>query len=98
MTKKAVIFGTTDFAQVALPYLRDDGGYDVAAFTVDREFITEQHLLGVPVVPFEDLPSTHPASEFAVFVGIGYSKVNANRRAIFERCSELGYRLPAYIQ
>lgn len=96
--KRAVIFGTTDFAQVALPYLRDDAGYSVEAFTVNAEYAGEQReIQGVPVVPFEDLPRTHSPQEFAVFLGIGYSKVNANRRAVFEACKAQGYTMPTYV-
>src|SRR5579884_3728480 len=95
--KKAVIFGIGDFAQVAYVYLRDDSEYTVEAFTVNREYITSSSLLGVPVVPFETLTQTHPAGDHAIFVGVGFSKVNANRRAIFESCKALGYTLPTYI-
>ncbi len=95
--KRAVIFGTTDFAAVAAVYLRHDAGYEVAAFTVDREYIEVETLYGTPVVPFEDLTRSHPPGTYAVFCAIGFSKVNAARRAVFERCRALGYRLPTYV-
>ena len=95
--KRAVIFGTGDFAQVAYVYLRDDSDYRVEAFAVDEKYIDEPQILGVPVVAAERLAQTHPPSEFAVFCAIGFSKVNANRRAVYERCRELGYRLPSYV-
>lgn len=95
--KKAVIFGTTDFAQVASIYLRDDAGYEVAAFTVNERFIEETDLLGIPVVPFEGLSDSHPTDEYVVFLGIGFSKVNANRRNVYDECKRLGYVLPNYI-
>ena len=99
MSKSArcVIFGTGDFAQVASVYLRDDAGYDVQAFTVNEQYIEEPALLGRPVVPFETLQTAFPPSEFAIFTAIGFSKINANRRAVFEACRERGYRLPAYV-
>lgn len=95
--KKAVIFGTGDFAQVAYVYLRDDSEYDVQAFTVNAEYIDETSLLGLPVVPFETIEHSHPPSAYAMFVGVGFSKVNANRRAVFESCKGLGYTMPAYV-
>lgn len=95
--KKAVIFGTSEFAQVAYAYLRDDSEYEVSAFTVDREYITEPEMFGKPVVPFEELNSTHPAEEYAIFLGVGFSKLNANRRAVFEACKAKGYALPTYV-
>jgi sugar O-acyltransferase (sialic acid O-acetyltransferase NeuD family) len=95
--KRAVVFGTADFAQVAHAYLRDDSDYAVEAYTVNQRFIEAQTLLGLPVVPFETLPQTHPPSEFAIFLGIGYSKVNQNRRETYETCKALGYELPTYV-
>lgn len=95
--KKAVIFGATDFAQVASVYLRDDAGYAIEAFTVDAKYITEPSLLGIPVVPFETLAQSHSPAEFDVFCAIGFSKVNAARRAVYERCGALGYRMPSYV-
>jgi sugar O-acyltransferase (sialic acid O-acetyltransferase NeuD family) len=95
--KRAVIFGTTDFAQVAHVYLRDDSEYSVEAYTVNERFITETSLLGLPVVPFENLKQSYPPAEFAVFLGIGFSKVNANRRSVYEACKAEGYALPSYV-
>lgn len=94
---KAVIFGTTEFAQVASVYLRDDGGYEVAGFTVNAEFISDPQLLGLPILPFEDLERWCPPDEFAIFVAIGYSKINANRRAVYETCKSRGYSMPSYV-
>lgn len=97
MNKRCVIFGTADFAQVAAVYLRDDGAYDVAAFTVNAEFITSPELAGIPVVSFETLQSTHPPDRFDVFAAVGFSKINANRRFVYEQCKAKGYRMPSYV-
>lgn len=95
--KKAFIFGTTDFAQVARVYLRDDSEYDVAAFVANENYITEPLLLGLPVVPFETITTSHPPSDYAAFLGIGFSKVNAARRGVYDQLKSLGYELPSYI-
>lgn len=95
--KKAIIFGTTDFAQVARVYLRDDSEYDVVAFTVNEQYLTEPTLLGLPVVPFERIAQSHPPNEHAAFIGVGFSKVNAARRNVYESLKSLQYELPTYI-
>lgn len=97
MKKKAVIFGITDFAQVASVYLRDDAGYTVEAFTVNREYVNAPSMLDIPIVAFEDLANSYPAREFDMFCAIGFSKVNANRRAVYNECVAKGYSLPAYV-
>ena len=95
--KKAVIFGTTEFAQVASVYLRVDGGYELAGFTVNEEFISDRTMLGLPVIPFENIEQTCPPAEYAMFVTVGYSKINANRRAVYDACKARGYALPSYV-
>jgi sugar O-acyltransferase (sialic acid O-acetyltransferase NeuD family) len=94
---KAVIFGTTDFAQVAYVYLRDDSDYEVCAFVAHERFITESTLLGLPVVKFETLQSSHPPQDYVAFLGVGFSKVNAARRGVYESLKTTGYTLPTYI-
>jgi len=95
--KRAVIFGIGDFAQVAYVYLRDDSDYTVEAFTVDERYVESPELLGLPVVASERLTELYPPSEYAIFCAIGFSKVNANRRAVYERCKSLGYSVPSYV-
>jgi sugar O-acyltransferase (sialic acid O-acetyltransferase NeuD family) len=97
--KKALIFGTTDFAQVASIYLRDDSEYDVEAFVVNEAYLNASpaSVLDKPVIAFERAVDTHPPSEFSMFFGIGFSKVNANRRSVYEACKAAGYPLPSYV-
>ncbi|MEP7288194.1 MAG: acetyltransferase [Chloroflexota bacterium] len=95
--EKIVIFGTGDFAQVASVYFSQDNAYSVAAFTVDRQYSAAPDLLGIPVVPFEDLLATHPPSDYKMFVAIGFKGVNRLRESIYYRCKGLGYTLVSYI-
>jgi sugar O-acyltransferase (sialic acid O-acetyltransferase NeuD family) len=92
-----VIFGTTDFAQVAAEYLRLDSPHDVVAFTVHERYIEERELLGLPVVPFEELAERHPPASTSMFVAIGFSGVNKTRRAMYEECKARGYELVSYV-
>ena len=95
--KKAVIFGVGDFAQVASVYLRGDSEYEIEAFTVNEQYVEADRLLDLPVVPFERLEDRYPAKEFSIFVAIGFSKVNAARRSVYEACRERGYAVPTYV-
>ena len=60
--KKLVIFGAGQTAEVAHFYFSNDSAYDVAGFTVDAEYITEESLYGLPVVPFEEVEETSTRS------------------------------------
>jgi sugar O-acyltransferase (sialic acid O-acetyltransferase NeuD family) len=94
---KVVIFGTGEFAQVACAYLQKDSPYQVAAFTVDQQFLREPELLGRDVVPFETLARTHPPTEYAMFVAMGFRQVNRARAEVYARCKARGYQLISYV-
>ncbi len=95
--KKIIIFGTSEFAEVAYFYLTHDSSHDVSAFCVNEEFLTKKELFGLPVVPFEKIESLYPCSEYSFFVAIGYSKVNKVRTKMYEKIKSMGYELISYI-
>ncbi|WP_392891451.1 acetyltransferase [Pseudomonas migulae] len=97
MKKKLVIFGGGQIAQLAHFYFSTDSSYDVVAFTVDPEFLTESTLFGLPVVSFDDVADLYPASEHEMFVALSYSKQNSNRAEKFAAAKALGYMLATYI-
>src|SRR5258706_14407064 len=95
--KPVVLFGTGDFAQVAYVYLTQDSPYKVVAFTAHREFITDSSILGIEVVPFEEIEQRFPPSEYAMFIAIGFKKVNRVRTQMYNLCKAKGYELITYI-
>jgi sugar O-acyltransferase (sialic acid O-acetyltransferase NeuD family) len=95
--KNVVIFGTGDFARIAATYLDEDSPHEVVAFTVDQEYLQEDELLGRPVVPSERLTELYPPGECAVFVAIGFSRVNQARAEVFKKVKEFGYELISYV-
>jgi sugar O-acyltransferase (sialic acid O-acetyltransferase NeuD family) len=92
-----VLFGTGDFAQVARIYLESDSEHRVVAYTVDERYIAEGSIDGVPVVPFEGLEASHPPDAHAMFVAVGFSRVNRARAEVYDRCKERGYELISYV-
>jgi sugar O-acyltransferase (sialic acid O-acetyltransferase NeuD family) len=95
--KPVVVFGIGDFARIAHVYLTNDSVHDVAAFTVDEQYLARGELLGMPVVPFEELERTHPPSDYAMLVAIGFSKVNKARTTVYHECKRRGYDLITYV-
>ena len=95
---KVVIFGVRDFASLGHYYLRKDSPHEVVAFTVHKAFMpTEPTFEGLPVVPFEDLGSRFPPSEFSAFAPMSHSKMNTAREAVYNELKALGYSLISYI-
>ena len=95
--KPLVIFGAGTLARLAYSYFKRDTGYDIAACTVHEEHLGSAQLHGLPVVPFEGLRAHYPPTEYAVFVAVGYTRVNRSRAEVFDRCTELGYDLPSLV-
>jgi sugar O-acyltransferase (sialic acid O-acetyltransferase NeuD family) len=98
MSRDVVVFGVGDFARVAAHYLAVDSPHEVVAFTVDAAYLPDPaELSGRPVIPFESLVERYPPDRFAMFVAIGFSRVNQARAGIYERCKALGYELISYV-
>ena len=93
-----VIFGVGDFARVAAQYLYADSPHDVVAFTVHERYLPEEATLcGLPVVAFEELDVVHPPDTCALFVAVGFSRVNQARADIVAECGARGFRLISYV-
>jgi len=95
--KKVVVFGAGEFARVARVYLDGDSPHEVAAFTANEKYITDKKVDGLDVVPFEGLARTHPPDRFAMFVAVGFKRVNRARAELYEQCRGMGYELISYV-
>ena len=95
--KKVVIFGTSDFASQVSFYLKQDSDLEIVAYTVDAEYNQSKTFLNLPVVDFEEVQARYPPSEYAMFIAIGYHKLNATRTAKFNEAKAKGYQLISYI-
>lgn len=95
--KKLIIFGTGDIAELAHYYFTNDSDYEVAAFTVDGQYITEDRFQDLPVIAFEDVAAECPPAEHDFFVALSYSGLNSLRRSKYEAAKEAGYGLASYV-
>lgn len=94
--RKLVIFGAGAFAEIAHHYFTHDSAYDVAGFTVDREYLRESGFHGLPVVPFDEVPGHFPPAEHDLFVALGIGGVNRKRAAKVAEAERLGYALASF--
>jgi sugar O-acyltransferase (sialic acid O-acetyltransferase NeuD family) len=95
--EKVVLFGTSVGAMVAHLNLSHDPAWEVAAFTVDRAFLKEDRFRGLPVVPFEEVESLYPPSEFRMLVAVQAHRMNKLRAEKCAQAREKGYRLISYV-
>jgi sugar O-acyltransferase (sialic acid O-acetyltransferase NeuD family) len=95
--KDLVIFGTGQVAEVIHYYFTEEGGRKVAAFTVDAKYSTAEELLGLPVVPFEELDAKYPPETHELFVAISFRQVNRLRQAKVGEAEAKGYALASHV-
>ena len=94
---KVVVFGAGSLAQVVDHHLHGDSLFEVVAFTVTRDRLAAERFLGRPLVPFEQVVERYPPSEHAMFVAVGYDRMNRVRSRFYDEAKAKGYRLPSYI-
>ena len=97
MSKPLVIFGTKDLADLAHYYFTHDGGREVAAFTLDGDYIDSGMFNAKPVVAFEEVVAAFPPDDYELFVAAGYSKVNRLRRDKYFEAKAKGYSLASFV-
>ncbi|OLQ86140.1 transferase [Vibrio panuliri] len=97
MKKKLVIFGNSEIAQLAHFYFSSDSDYQVAAFTVDEEFISDSEFMGLPIVPFEKVQDIYSPNEYCMFVALSYTKLNELRKLKYYESKGKGYELASYV-
>lgn len=97
MSKHLVIIGNGQMAELFCSQFTHSNDYRVAGFAVDRDLIKTNTLLGLPVVPLDEVESRFPPDSVHAFVAIGPAKNNAIRAAKFDELRARGYRFASYI-
>ena len=97
MPTKLVVFGSGDIAELAHYYFSNDSEHEVVSFTLDEEYIESDTFCGLPVVPFAEVQSAFPPEDHALFIALGYSRLNEVRKEKFLAGKEKGYALTSYI-
>jgi UDP-N-acetylbacillosamine N-acetyltransferase len=96
MKSKLIIYGNSQYASLMNYYFSVDSEYDVKGFTVDKQYITEDHLECLPVVPFELVEKVFPPEEYKMFVAIGYRRMR-NRPILLDKAKKKRYKFINYI-
>lgn len=84
-------------AKMAYYYFTNDSEYEVAAFTVNQRYITDELFQGLPVVPLEDIESRYPPRDYRMFVAMGYRQMNKLRAQKYYEVKARGYELVSYV-
>ncbi|WP_426416868.1 acetyltransferase [Aestuariirhabdus sp. LZHN29] len=94
---KVIVFGVGEIAEIAYFYLSNDSEHEVVAFTVDSAFSDKDSFHGLPVVPYEELVTSHPPDQFKLFIPISYKGLNTLRANKYLDAKSKGYGFISYI-
>ena len=97
MSKPLIIVGNTAFAEIAYEYFTHDSDYEVVAFSVERPYIKEPTLFGLPVIAFEELEQHCAPATHAVFVAATYTQLNRLRARLLAEAKRKGYAPASYV-
>ena len=95
--KKIVLVGAGEFALIAYEYFTYDSDYEVVAFSVERDYLSDEQINGLPVVAFEDIEQQFDPAEYELFVAIPASQLNRLRTRLYTEGKSKGYRFATYI-
>jgi sugar O-acyltransferase (sialic acid O-acetyltransferase NeuD family) len=94
---KLVIIGDSAFAEIGYEYFTHDSGYEVAAFSVEKEYLKRDMLFGLPIVPFETLENAYAPGEHMFFAANVYTQSNKLRSRLYQQAKEKGFSPASYI-
>ncbi|MCW3076612.1 MAG: putative transferase [Bacteroidetes bacterium] len=96
-SKKLVIFGAGETADIAYEYFTHDSNYEIVGFTVEAHYLKDTELHGLPVISFDEMETKFPPSTVEVFVAISYTKLNRIRARCYNMVKKKNYRCATYI-
>lgn len=100
MSKKLIIVGLGETAELAYDYFSYDSEYEVVAFAAEKRYLAKKKLTlfeGLPVVAIEVVSSLFPVDEYSAFVATSYSRLNHDRSRLYHAVKSMGYSLASYI-
>lgn len=96
MMKKVIIYGAGAYGKLFFCEAEHYGAIDIAAFTVDEQYLKNEKELGMPVVPFESIEIIYPPEQYDMIVLCGYN-IMRNRPVMYQKAKAKGYKLINYI-
>jgi sugar O-acyltransferase (sialic acid O-acetyltransferase NeuD family) len=94
--QKIVIVGAGEFAEIAYEYFTHDSEFEVVAFSVEKSFIKESKLFGLPVIPFEELETKYSPANYKAFVAVTFTQLNRIRTRLYQETKKKGFQLVSY--
>lgn len=94
--KNYVIYGDTGFAEEMYHVITFDGRDNVIAFTNDRAFLERKTILGLPVIPVDELAQMIN-EPYELLFAYGYTQMNNLREKVYRECKASNLKIGTYI-
>ena len=96
-TKKLVIIGMGETAEIAYEYFTHDSDFEVTGFSVEKAYLGREELHGLPAVPLEQLEELFPPEDFMAFVAVSSTRLNRIRTRLYRELKGRNYAFASYI-
>lgn len=95
--RKIFIIGDSAFAEIAFELFSHDSDYEVVGFSVEAEYLKQDFLFGLPVVPFETVETVFDPAEVEFYAAITYGAMNRLRTRLYQAAKAKGFRPASYV-
>ncbi|WP_440657137.1 acetyltransferase [Candidatus Pelagibacter sp. HIMB1509] len=95
--EKLIIFGNGFSAEVVAKIVLDSKNYEIICFTVDKKYIKQKKIFGIPVIDFETVKKKYKKKDCSIFIATGYSNMNKIREKIFKNIKKIGFKIVSII-
>jgi len=95
MSKKLLIFGDGEIADLAFFYFSKKSDYNISAFIVDNP--KQEKFKNLPLVSSKEFENEFPSDKYLVHVALSYQNLNKNREAKFKYFEDKNYNFASYI-
>lgn len=97
MKERIFLFGTSEYSEYIYYTIKKEGIIDILGFTVNKTHYKEKFFNGLPVFVFEELFNEFDMNECGILLTIGYTKMNAFRKKVYDECKALNYKIATFI-
>lgn len=95
-----IVFGTNDLSEVLYESIEINKykvNQKVIAFSVDDDYWNQQEFCDKHVYRYSELKKEFSCDEVEILVSVGYSNMNQNRKKIYQRILQDGWKIASYI-
>lgn len=97
MKKKLVLFGASEHTKLVHYYFSHYSNYEIAGFVADREYVTTDRMMELPLINFDQVETQFPPDQYDMFVAIGYRSTNTLRASKYALAKQKGYHLATFV-